>query len=35
MLAAVAAVRPEHPAKVIVAAPVGARGAVQAIAEGR
>ena len=31
MLAAVAAVRPEHPAKVIVAAPVGARGAVQAL----
>ncbi len=31
MLAAVAAVRPKHPEKVIVAAPVGAPGAVQAL----
>ena len=31
MLAAVAAVRAEHPAKIIVAAPVGARRAVQAL----
>lgn len=31
MLAAVAAVRAEHPAKLIAAAPVGARGAVQAL----